>query len=74
MLYPARFVSVEPLVFSVGGVQLIVTVSELFVDGLLAVDVVLAVLEPVVPDDVLLPEVVSPDVAAADVPLPGDVL
>ena len=60
----------EPLVFSVGGVQLIVTLSTLAVGGVLPVEP-----EPVVPVEVLPPGVVLADVVLpVDVPLPPDVL
>jgi hypothetical protein len=62
------------LVFSVGGIQLIVTARALAVGGVPLVEP-----ELVVPDDVPLPEVVLPEVVLlevvlADPPLPADVL
>jgi hypothetical protein len=57
------------LVFSVGGIQLIVTARALAVGGVPLVEP-----ELVVPDDVPLPEVVLLEVVLADPPLPADVL
>jgi hypothetical protein len=66
------------LVFSVGGIQLIVTVRALAVGGVPLVEPELAVpddgvLPEVVLPEVVLPEVLLPEVVLADPPLPADV-
>jgi hypothetical protein len=65
MSYPARFVSTLPLVFCVGGVQLIVTAPLLAVGGGLLVD------PELVDPELVDPELVDPELAEL---LPADVL